>query len=71
MEQTNFYVIKVLGKNGEWYTNALIENSFDAIQVAKLYRDQLGYGVQLWHKGQDVSFLMNGQTVEVAFTSKE
>ena len=65
MEQANFYVIKVLNLAGEWYTNALVQNSFDAIQVAKLYRDQLGYGVEIWYQNKDVSFLMNAKTVEV------
>ena len=65
MEQTHYYVIKVLNLAGEWYTNALVQNSFDAIQVAKLYRDQLGYGVQVWYQGKDVSFLMNAKTVEI------
>lgn len=64
-EQTHYYIIKVLNLAGEWYTNALIQNRFDAIQVAKLYRDQLGYGVEIWYQGKDVSFLMNAKTVEI------
>ena len=65
VEKQYMYVVKVRNMAGEWYTNALIENSFDTIQVAKLYRDQLGYDVQIWHKGKDVSFLMNGQNIEI------
>lgn len=64
-EQTHYYIIKVLNLAGEWYTNALIQNRFDAIQVAKLYRDQLGYGVQIWYEGKDMSFLLNAKTIEI------
>lgn len=60
MEQKYHYLIKVLSESGEWYTNAIIENSHDAIAVAKFYREQLGYSVQLWHKEKDVSFLIDG-----------
>lgn len=59
------YVIKVLDEAGNWYNNAFIENSHDAIAVAKFYKEQLGYTVQLWHKEQDVSFLMNAQQVTI------
>lgn len=66
MEQkTHYYIIKVLNLAGEWYENAFVQNSFDAIQIAKLYRDQLGYGVQIWYKGKDASFLMNAKTIEI------
>ena len=61
VEHEHFFVIKVLSQGGEWYTNALIENSFDAVRVGQFYRDQLGYSVQLWHKEKDVSYLLNGQ----------
>lgn len=59
MNQTHFFVIKVLDEAGQWYNNALVENSFDAAMVAKMYRDQLGYAVQIWHKEKDVSYLMD------------
>lgn len=59
MEQIYHYLIKVLSEGGEWYTNAIIENSYDAIAVAKFYREQLGYSVQLWHKEKDVSHLID------------
>ncbi len=65
VNKTHFYVLKVLDKRGNWYTNALVENSFDAVHVAKLYRDQLGYTVQIWHKEKNVSFLMNSKDVVV------
>lgn len=53
-----FYIIKVLGENGNWYNNAFIENSFDAVQVALFYRNQLGYRVQLWYEEKDVSWMI-------------
>lgn len=60
----NKYVIKVLDKSGKWYENAIIENDFDALQVAKFYREQLGYEVQLWHDDKDITFLI-GSTQNV------
>lgn len=53
------WVIKVLDKAGKWYDNAIIENDFDALQVAKFYQEQLGYEVQLWHNDKDVTFLVS------------
>lgn len=62
MDPKKYYcIIKVLGEDGTWYHNAFIENSFDAVMVAKFYRDQLGYSVQLWKEGKDVSFLLDGK----------
>lgn len=61
MEHKYFYIIKVLDEAGNWYNNAFIENSYDAVSVAKFYREQLGYNVQLWYEENDVSFLMNAQ----------
>ena len=61
-----FVIIKVKDKVGNWYNNALIENEFDAIQVAKFYRDELGYSVQLWKQEKDITFLLdNSKTVIV------
>ena len=54
-----YYVVKVLNQTGEWYSNALVENSHDAIAVATFYRQVLGYSVQLWYEGKDVSFLID------------
>ena len=63
MEKKYYFVIKVLSATGEWYTNALIENSHDAIRVGQLYRDDLGYNVQLWHKEKDVTFLLESKAM--------
>ena len=61
-----FVIIKVKDEVGNWYNNALIENEFDAIQVAKFYRDELGYSVQLWKQEKDITFLLdNSKTVIV------
>lgn len=54
------YVFKVLDEQGNWYTNALIENEFDAIQVYRLYKHQLGYEVRVWYKKKDVTELFDG-----------
>lgn len=54
-----FCIIKVLDMAGNWYNNAYIENDFDAVQVAKFYRDQLGYSVQLWKNDKDLTALLD------------
>lgn len=59
MEEKHYYVIKVLSQSGEWYNNAFVENSFDAIKVALFYKNQLGYVVQLWYQKLNVSFLLD------------
>lgn len=71
MEEQSFYTIKVLDKNGNWYDNAYIVQEFDALQVAKFYRDQLGYSVQLWKDGEDLSWLVSSmKTVAVQLSKR-
>lgn len=66
METTNYVIIKVLDENGNWYNNAYIENDFDALLVAKYYRDVLGYSVQLWKRDKDITAMLDiGKTVVV------
>lgn len=66
METTNYVIIKVLDENGNWYNNAYIENDFDALLVAKYYRDVLGYSVQLWKRDEDITAMLDiGKTVVV------
>lgn len=56
---SGYYVIKLLDQQGNWYSNAFIENSFDAIQVSKFYRDTLGYYVKLFHDEKDITDLLD------------
>ena len=63
MNANYVYVIKVLSESGVWYPNALIENSFDAVAVGRFYREELGYAVQLWHREENVSFLLDRKEV--------
>lgn len=66
METKHYVIIKVLDVNGNWYDNAFIENDFDALLVAKYYRDVLGYSVQVWKHGKDVTVMLDiGKTVTV------
>lgn len=61
-----YVIIKVLDENGNWYNNAYIENDFDAILVAKYYRDVLGYSVQLWKRDENITAMLDiGKTVVV------
>lgn len=46
MEYENYYKLETIC-GGDWYTNALIENEYDALQVAKLYSENLGYAVRI------------------------
>lgn len=55
----SFYTIKVLDLNGNWYDNAFIENDYDALQVARFYRDVLGYFVQIWKEDKDITALLD------------
>lgn len=55
----NFWVIKVYDAYENWYDNAFIENSYDAIRVARFYRDSLGYRVQLWYDDKDLSSMLD------------
>lgn len=59
MKNKSFCTIKVLDQGGSWYDNAFIENDFDAIRVAKFYRDQLGYSVQLWNNDRNLTALLD------------
>lgn len=65
--ETKYYVtIKVLDENGNWYNNAFIENDFDALLVAKFYRNVLGYSVQVWKHDKDITAMLDiGKTVVV------
>lgn len=67
MNESRWYVvIKVLDQAGNWYSNALIENEFDALQVAKFYRDTLGYTVKVMFQGMDMTdFLDKGKFLTV------
>lgn len=66
MDKLNMTIIKVLDENGNWYNNAYIENDFDALLVAKYYRDVLGYSVQLWKRDEDITAMLDiGKTVVV------
>lgn len=49
------YIIKVLDNGGNWYDNAFIENSFDAIQICKFYREMLRYSVKLFRGEKDIT----------------
>ena len=61
-----YVIIKVLDENGNWYNNAYIENDFDALLVAKYYRDVLGYSVQLWKRDENITAMLDiGKTVVV------
>lgn len=66
MDINNYHIIKVQGEDGEWYDNAYIENSFDAIQVAKFYKNELGYAVRLFHRGKEITSMIDSfKTVAV------
>lgn len=66
METKDYVIIKVLDVNGNWYNNAFIENDYDALLVAKYYRDVLGYSVQLWKRDKDITTMLDiGKTVVV------
>lgn len=61
MEKKDYYVIKRLNEKNEWKTIALIENNIDAVFTGRLFRDQMGYTVQLLHSGEDKTFLLGGR----------
>lgn len=50
-----FCTIKVLDQGGNFYDNAFVENDFDAIMIALFYRNTLGYTVQVWQDGRDIT----------------
>lgn len=55
----NAYRIEVKDLNGDWYTNAIIYNDYDAIRVAQFYRDTLHYFVRLFCGDDEVTFLLD------------
>lgn len=59
METKHYVIIKVLDENGNWYNNAFIENDYDALQVARFYRDVLGYSVQIYKEDKDITSLLD------------
>lgn len=62
----SFYTIKVLDLNGNWYDNAYIENDYDALLVAKFYKNTLGCFVQVWKDDKDITAMLDiGKTVVV------
>ena len=63
MNEKNFAVIKVLDQAGNWYTNALVENDYDAIRICKFYKEQLGYQVQLLIRGKDMTDLIDAAKI--------
>ena len=66
MDKLNMTIIKVLDVNGNWYDNAFIENDYDALMVARFYRDVLGYSVQVWKHDKDFTAMLDaGKTVVV------
>lgn len=50
--------IRVLDACGRWYDNCIVENDYDAIAIAKFYRDCLGYTVQLWKGNKELTNLI-------------
>lgn len=55
----NEYIIKVLDKMGNWYDNAFVENSFDAVRICQFYKNELGYYVKLFHNEKDITHLID------------
>ena len=41
MDKLYMTIIKVLDEQGNYYNNALVENDFDALQIALFYRNVL------------------------------
>lgn len=59
-----FWRVDLLDSFGNFYSNAYIENSHDAILVCQFYRNVLGYVVKLFDcKGADRSFLIDSAQV--------
>lgn len=59
METKYYVIIKVLDENGNWYNNAYIENDYDALLVARFYRNVLGYSVQVWKDDEDITAMLD------------
>ena len=53
------YVVKVLDQEGYWSDEATVRNLFHAIEVAKLYRDKLGFCVMLYQGKNDLTALID------------
>lgn len=59
-----FWRVDLLDSFGNFYSNAYIDNSHDAILVCQFYRNVLGYVVKLFDcKGADRSFLIDSAQV--------
>lgn len=59
MDKLNMTIIKVLDEQGNYYNNAFVENDFDALLVAKFYRNVLGYSVQVWKHDKDITAMLD------------
>ena len=55
--------IRVLDRFGNWYTNAWVENDYDAIRICKFYKEQLGYHVQLLIDGKDMTGMIDAAKI--------
>lgn len=66
MDKLNMTIIKVLDEQGNYYNNAFVENDYDALMVARFYRNVLGYSVQVWKNDKDITAMLDiGKTVVV------
>lgn len=66
MDKLNMTIIKVLDEQGNYYNNAFVENDYDALMVARFYRNVLGYSVQVWKHDKDITAMLDiGKTVVV------
>lgn len=66
MDKLNMTIIKVLDEQGNYYNNAFVENDYDALMVARFYRNVLGYSVQVWKRDKDITAMLDaGKTVVV------
>jgi hypothetical protein len=70
MDKLNMTIIKVLDEQGNYYNNALVENDFDALQIALFYRNVLGYTVQVWKANRDITAMLDNVKL-VSVKSKE
>lgn len=59
MDKLNMTIIKVLDEQGNYYNNAFVENDYDALMVARFYRNVLGYSVQVWKHDKDITYLVS------------
>lgn len=63
MDERLCAIIKVRDLSGNWYTNAMVASDYDALRICKFYREQLGYHVQLWIGGQDMTSMIDAAKV--------